>query len=57
MEGGQSEHEEETGRLRLYDHTFNKDLILSEVSEIPFRELWMRDGMQTFDPLIQLETA
>jgi hypothetical protein len=57
MEGGQSEHEEETGHLRLYDHPFNKDLVLSEVSEVPFRELWMRDGMQTFDPLIQLETA
>ena len=57
MEGGQSEHEEETGSLRLHDHPFNKDLVISEVSEIPFRELWMRDGMQTFDPLIQLETA
>jgi hypothetical protein len=57
MEGGQSEHEEETGLLRLHEHAFNKDLVLSEVSEIPFRELWMRDGMQTFDPLIQLETA
>ena len=57
MEGGQSEHEEETGLLRLHEHAFNRDLVLSEVSEIPFRELWMRDGMQTFDPLIQLETA
>ena len=57
MEGEQSEHEEETGRLELYDHPFNKDLVISEVYESPFRELWMRDGIQTFDPLIQLETA
>jgi hypothetical protein len=57
MEGEQSEHEEETGRVKLYDHPFNKDLMLSEVYETPFRELWMRNGLQTFHPLIQLETA
>jgi len=57
MEGQQSEHEEETGRVVLHDHAFNKDLMISEVYEIPFRELWMRDGVQTFDPLIQLQTA
>ena len=57
MEGGQSEHEEETGHLHLYDHAFNKDLAIADVSDFPFRELWMRDGRQTFDPLIQLETA
>jgi hypothetical protein len=57
MEGEQSEHEEETGRLQLFDHPFNKDLMISEVDEVPFRELWMRDGQQTFDPLVTLETA
>jgi len=57
MEGEQSEHEEETGRIVLHDHPFNRDLILSDVYEIPFRELWMRKGVQTFDPLIQLQTA
>jgi hypothetical protein len=57
MEGDQSEHEEETGRLVLHDHPFNRDLIISDVYEIPFRELWMRKGVQTFDPLIQLQTA
>ena len=57
MEGEQSEHEEETGRVVLHDHPFNRDLLISEVYEIPFRELWMRKGMQTFDPLIQLQTA
>jgi hypothetical protein len=57
MEGSQSEHEEETGRLVLHDHAFNRQLMISEVYEVPFRELWMRDGRQTFQPLIQLETA
>jgi hypothetical protein len=57
MEGEQSEHEEETGRLVLHDHPFNRGLLISEVYDVPFRELWMRDGRQTFQPLIQLETA
>ena len=26
--------------------------MISEVYEIPFRELWMREGLQTFDPLV-----
>jgi hypothetical protein len=54
FEGEQSEHEEEAGSLRLHDHPFNKDLVISEVSEIPFRELWMRKGVQLFDPLVSL---
>jgi hypothetical protein len=57
MEGDQSEHEEETGRIVLHDHPFNRDLIITDVYEIPFREIWMRNGAQTFDPLIQLQTA
>jgi len=57
MEGEQSEHEEETGRVRLYEHPFNKDLVVSEVYDVPFREIWMRSGAQTFQPLVQLETA
>jgi hypothetical protein len=57
MDAEQSEHEEETGRLVLHDHPFNRNLVISDVYEIPFRELWMRKGVQTFDPLIQLQTA
>jgi hypothetical protein len=57
MEGQQSEHEEETGSLRLHDHPIHKDLVISEVYDVPFRELWMRDGQQTFDPLISLSLA
>ena len=57
MEGEQSEHEEETGRVRLHEHAFNKNLAISEVYDVPFREIWMRNGAQTFQPLVQLETA
>jgi hypothetical protein len=57
MQGEQSEHEEETGRIRLFEHPFNKDLQISEIYEQPFREMWMRNGVQTFDPLVQLQTV
>ena len=57
MEGKQSEHEDEKGLLKLYDHPFNQPLQISEVYEVPFRELWMSAGMQTFEPLVELETA
>ena len=57
MEGSQSEHEEELGKVVLYEHPFNKDLVISEVYDVPFRELWMKDGRQIFDPLITLQTV
>jgi len=57
MEGEQSEHEEETGRLKLHDHPFNSALMISEIYDQPFRELWMRAGRQTFEPLKTLQTA
>jgi hypothetical protein len=57
MQGEQSEHEEETGRLKLYDHAFNRDLAIADIYEQPFRELWMRDGVQTFEPLKTLQPA
>jgi hypothetical protein len=51
MEGEQSEHEDEKGALVLHDHEFNKALSIEDVYATPFRELWMRNGRQTFDPL------
>jgi len=54
FEGEKSEHEEETGRIKLHDHPFNKDIMISEVFEQPFREMWMRKGHQLFDPLRKL---
>jgi hypothetical protein len=55
FEGEKSEHEEEAGHVAFSDNAFNKDIQVSEVYEIPFRELWMRKGCQLFDPLAQLE--
>jgi hypothetical protein len=57
MDAEQSEHEEETGHLVLHDHAFNRALTIPDVYDVPFRELWMRQGVQTFDPLIQLQIA
>ena len=57
MEGPHSEHEDEKGVVKLFDHPFNKSLSIADVYEVPFREQWMRDGRQTFQPLVQLETA
>ena len=57
MEGQHSEHENEKGSVKLYDHPFNKLLSIADVYDVPFREQWMRDGLQTFQPLEQLETA
>jgi len=56
FEGDKSEHEEETGRIVLHEgNAFNKDIQISEVYDVPFRELWMRKGCQLFDPLAQIE--
>jgi hypothetical protein len=54
FDGQQSEHEDEKGRLLLHDHPFHRELAISEVYEVPFREMWMKSGVQTFDPLITL---
>jgi hypothetical protein len=57
FDGEQSEHEDEKGRVVLHGHPFNAELDIAEVYDVPFREMWMRDGVQTFDPLVQLQTA
>ncbi len=54
FEGEKSEHEEEAGRIVLHDSSFNRNLVLSEVYDVPFREQWMRKGCQLFDPLLKL---
>ncbi len=57
MEGEQSEHEDERGRLTLFEHPFHDRLAIEDVSDTPFREVWMRDGQQLFDPLLRLGSA
>jgi hypothetical protein len=46
-----SENEEERGNIEIYPHAFTAGLNADGVNNTPFRELWMRDGRQTFDPL------
>ncbi len=57
MVGDMSEHEEETGSLVLHDHAFNRELPLSEIYEKPFREIWIRDGIQVFEPLFRMRIS
>ena len=54
FEGEKSEHEEETGGIVLQDAGFNREIVISEVYDRPFRELWMRKGCQLFDPLARI---
>ena len=54
FDGQQSEHEDEKGKLVLHDHPFHRELQIADVFEVPFREMWMKAGVQTFDPLITL---
>jgi hypothetical protein len=51
MQGQHSEHEEETGSLKLYPHQMTEGLDLDDISTVPFREQWFRQGLQTFEEL------
>ena len=51
MEGQHSEHEEETGSLKLYPHEMTEGLDLDDISSVPFREKWFHRGLQTFEEL------
>lgn len=51
MAGPFMEHEEERGSLVLHPHAFNGAIDLAEVTTRPFREQWMRDGVETIHPL------
>ena len=54
MRGPHSEHEEELGSLKLYEHPMTSRLDLEEVATCPFREQWMTDGVQVFEELEQV---
>jgi hypothetical protein len=51
MEGAFTEHEEESGELVLHPHPMCETVLGADVASFPFRELWMRDGVQTFEEL------
>lgn len=52
-----SENEEERGTIDIHKHEFTSAIDLKNVNTTPFRELWMRDGLQTFHPLDQIARA
>jgi len=51
MQGAFSENEEERGAVEVYAHGMGNMLHGLDAEPTPFRELWMRDGVQTFHPL------
>jgi hypothetical protein len=51
MAGRFTQHEEESGELALFDHPVCSRIRIDEVASYPFREIWMKDGVQTFQEL------
>ncbi len=51
MKGRFTEHEEESGELTIYDHPMCEKLRADEIAAYPFREMWMKNGVQTFEEL------
>ncbi|MDT8340372.1 MAG: hypothetical protein RQ751_02580 [Longimicrobiales bacterium] len=49
--GRYSMHEQEQGSLTLHPHAITRDLTLEEVSQSPFREHWLKEGVESFSPL------
>jgi hypothetical protein len=51
MKGTFTEHEEEVGRLKLFDHAMCERILGRDIEVTPFREMWMKNGRQTFEEL------
>ena len=39
----------------LHDHPFNTGLQIADVYDVPLRETWLKDGVQSFEALVQLQ--
>lgn len=48
---GYSEHEFERGSLTLHEHEMTQGLTIDEIADYPFREQWMKRGVEIFAPL------
>ena len=46
-----SEHEFETGSLMIHPHEMTEGLTIDEIARAPFREQWMKKGVEVFAPL------
>lgn len=51
MQGDFTEHEEETGDIEIHPHPMTESIMDADIQSWPFREMWMKNGVQTFDPL------
>jgi hypothetical protein len=51
MAGRFTQHEEESGELTMHDHPVCSRIRVDEIASYPFREIWMKDGVQTFQEL------
>jgi hypothetical protein len=51
LHGRFTEHEEEQGQLALHEHAMTEPILDQDVAAYPFREMWMKDGIQVFEEL------
>ncbi len=56
LRGPMSVHEEERGHVRMHAHPLWASIERDEIESIPFRELWMKDGVQVFEEIETFET-
>lgn len=54
MQGQLSEHEEGTGAMHLYAHRFFDHVDLSVTEPSPYREMWMKAGVESYHQLVSL---
>ncbi len=55
MQGQLSEHDEGTGTVRLHgEHRFFQHVDLSDMETLPFREMWLKAGVESYHELISL---
>lgn len=48
---GYCEHEFERGSLTVYSHEMTEGMTLDEIADVPFREQWMKCGVEIFHDL------
>jgi hypothetical protein len=51
ISGRYTVHENERGRMTLHRHPMTTALTLEEISPYPFREHWLKEGVELFHPL------
>jgi len=54
ISGRYTVHENERGRMVLHRHPMTTALTLEEISPYPFREHWLKEGVELFHPLESL---